>query len=139
MIHPSGPWLRVVGGVGNGPPARASRLVAACFRGVCFAASVKEREREREREKIAGWLVARLFLSSSPEEGGDSSRAVTAAASSFLLPVFVFLVLTFYLLFLGCLSGTFNFTCVEFRRRRLREGGGGRGCDDSWLFVEIGF
>jgi hypothetical protein len=53
-------------------PQRALLLVAARFRGVCFAASVKEgereREREREREKIAGWLVARLFLSSSPTE-----------------------------------------------------------------------
>jgi hypothetical protein len=68
MIYPSGPWLRVVGGVGNGPTERALRLVAACFRGVCYAASEKEREREREREKIAGWLVARLFLSSSPTE-----------------------------------------------------------------------
>ncbi len=63
MIHPSGPWLRVVGGVGNGPPARASRLVAACFRGVCFAASVKEREREREREREDRGMVGCASLS----------------------------------------------------------------------------
>ncbi len=125
MIHPSGPWLRVVGGVGNGPTARSLRLVAACFRGVCFAASVKERE-EREREREDCGMVRCASLSFFFALGGR--RFLTSSnSSSFFIPssrVCICGTYCYYLLFLGCLSGTFNFTCAEFRRRRTREGGG---------------
>jgi hypothetical protein len=66
---------------------------------------------------------------------GGRRFLTSSNSSSFFIPssrVCICGTYCYYLLFLGCLSGTFNFTCAEFRRRRTRGGGGGGGGGTFW-------
>ncbi len=123
MIHPSGPWLRVVGGVGNGPTARVAFGCCAFSWRLFCGVSEGRREREREDRGMVGCASLSFFFAHGVRRFLTSSNS----SSSFFIPssrVWICATYCYYLLFLGCLSGTFNFTCAEFRRWRTRGGGG---------------